>query len=282
MLKDLHFHDHPRMEKDHRIPSDHVIIDRSAYVGVLELRNKESSEELSKVGGVIEDQTYNHPEPIIRLYPNKFKIITHESQATEPGLYYINEAISEDVIEPLYKWIDDLIKEKNLLMDGNHASIEEGDFHQKYDYPLGKFGRRHGVCGSKRDYYTSLRLNSIRIDSFLDSLPRIMLWGSYIKGINQKDLLSITLAHDFPTLEQMALIMSLIDIILVEGCQAMWNCLRPLKAMRWIYNGYQAPSQPQVLVLRFTPTIADYYINLENRDNLKKDIDFLKKYLIKE
>lgn len=42
MLENIHFHDHKGLEKVHKVPEDHVIIDREAYNKIKELIYKEN------------------------------------------------------------------------------------------------------------------------------------------------------------------------------------------------------------------------------------------------
>lgn len=71
MLRELHFHDHPGLEKEHNIPKDHVIIDRGSYSTIRKLI---AEEEMIKKIQDEKEKRYRFGEPILRLYPNKFKI----------------------------------------------------------------------------------------------------------------------------------------------------------------------------------------------------------------
>lgn len=293
MFKGLHFHSHPDMERAHRIPSDHVIIDRGAYDELRELIEKERKsdfayneikEALIKCPGVIIHYPPEvvGPESVLKYYPNKFEIITNENQATKPGLYYINSELTNDLKDSLTLWINDLIKEKRDLMRDCASTIMESEFCKKYNYPIGKFMKKQGVYKNLRDYYTGLRLNSIRIDTFLDSEARLMLWGSYVKGLKQENLLSVKLAHEYPTLEHMAVIMSLLNTIINANDQYMYDHINALKYMGYIYNGCLDSDVLNLLIVQMNRVENPYKIDLRDKENLKKDFEILKSYFIKE
>lgn len=272
-LSKLHFHRHKELEREYKIPEDHVIVDSESYLLIERLIKEDKKIEQVKKE---EEAKYHFDEPIPHLYPNKFKVISNLKQIDEPGLYYFNDSMPDGLMEPVSKWIADVLNSKPQISAGyKNASISEIDFHNKYGYPVGKLNYKQDVCLGKREHLLSQGVNPLRIHQKSGILHNITLWGEYLRGIE--------LLHcEHPTIGFVAVLMSIFDILFKEGEQRMLDYVRTLWQRRIIYEGRQHPQKLNLIYVRLGMTSYPYMIDLDKKEDIKRDFEYLKKHLIKD
>jgi phage pi2 protein 07 len=275
MFENLHFHDHPSLEKRYGIPEDHVIIDRDSYKEVIRLINEEVNMSLIKKE---EEARYTFSEPILRLYPNKFKIISDVERAKEPGLYYFNDKMPDGFIEVVVHWISDVLNSRPIVASGyKNASIDEITFCKRYGYPLGKLNYHQDVNSAFRDYLFTRGSNFLRIHNRPGNphLTHITLWGDYLKDISVGDMSPMSVGFA-------GVLMSTFDVLFKEGEQRMLDYLTTLWQRRIIYEGRMHPSQTNLVYIRPSKAYNYYILNMDDPDHVKRDFDYLKAHLLNE
>jgi len=271
---DINLHTHSELEKLYNIPKNYVIIDDDVYIKILNLLQEYDNllEEKSLTQKV--ESSCIFPKSLIHIYPNKFKIISDTDQAKDPGLYYIvNDRVPKDCIPLLEKWVSDIFEYRPFVPAGlKDASISELDFCKKYNYSLGKLNYKMDIPMGKRDYFSGLEINPLRIHDKLGdpSVIHITLWGTYLKDIRVKGA-SISI-------QTAAVLMSIFDILLKQGKQRLFDYLRLLEVNRWVYK---ASSDGNEFFIQPNQVAFYFCYNFSDLSSIERDFEYLKKYLIK-
>jgi len=216
----------------------------------------------SKIERTLEE--YN--SPLLSIYPNKFKIISNTDQIDDDGIYYINSMMPEDLIYPLSDWISEVFKNKYIIPAGFiRGSISYSDFYNKYNYDIKNFNYELNNTLVEMDLYGTYYINPIR---FIDN--KIVLWGEVIRGCNIENLqLTITNA---------AVLMNVLNMFIEKGIESMDRYLLKLTRCGIIY-GFS--NWHEETYIQFSKSIDPYILNTENIENVKRDLNYLKKCLIK-
>jgi hypothetical protein len=260
------------LEKKHKIPKDHVIIDRDSYSKIIELIDEEIKQEQIKEEN---EARYTFPEPILRLYPNKFKLISDIERVKEPGLYYFNDNMPDGFIEVVIYWISDVLNSRPIVASGyKNASIDEITFCKRYGYPLGKLNYRQDVNPAFRDHLFTRGSNFLRIHNRPGN-SHITLWGDYLKDVFVGDLKSLSVGFA-------GVLMSTFDILFREGEQRMLDYLTALRQRRIIYDGGMHSSQTNLVYIKPIRANEYYILDLDCPDHIKRDFDYLKYHLLNE
>lgn len=272
MLENIHFHDHKDLEILYKIPQDHVIIDRESYNEIVKLRDNDIAIQKIKEK---EEKRYQFDEPILRLYPNKFKFIKDVAEAKEPGLYYINPKVPDCAIESLIKWIAWTLEQRFAYPCGyNRCSIENAKFSTNFGYHFpNDLNYKMDIPLGERECYYNQRINPVRIDQAQGS-PRIIIWGDSVRGIRINNLPYMTVCFA-------GVLMSVFDMLFTEGEQRALDYCTVLKRNRYVYRADQHPVYRNIVCLTPTKTHENYVMDFDKPDDIRKDFEILKKYLLK-
>lgn len=201
------------------------------------------------------------------MYPNKFKIIKNMDEVIDDcSIYYVSENIPGDLIEPLTRWISDVLEKREYPPAGfKNASISYSDFCTKYGYDFTKMSYGWGMSMDKCEYYYSRGINPIR---FLDG-NKIVLWGQLVHK-SYKQLLSNT---PVDSLTDISVIMSFCAFCLERGISDSLKYLSLLECNRLVY-GFERFYSDSVSI-KLTP-LNIWNIIVGDEDELKKCLFDLK------
>jgi len=260
--------------KEELISVDPINILKSRFIGknfdVCDV-STEDVNILRKVANNIEKKIIEYKEPLLKLYPDKFKIIINPNQITEDGIYYINSKIPLDVEKPLYTWICDVLNKERICPAGHaRGSISYSDFCTKYDYGMVKLSKVLCMSNSEMNFYHK----EYNINSIVFMNNRIILWGEIFKGIIAKDLkMTITIA---------TILMNIFDIFYKKGLDYMYEYLENLA-----YNGiiYNFDTYENETFITFAKCAIPFRYNFEEvgaREYVLKHLNYLKQHLLIE
>jgi len=195
---------------------------------------------------------------LLLMYPNKFKIIKNMDEVIDGcgcSIYYVSENIPDDLIEPLTRWISDVLEKREYPPAGfNNASISYSDFCTKYGYNFTKMSYGWEMSMDKCEYYYSRGINPIR---FLDS-NKIVLWGQLIHKSSNPSVNSLT---------DISVMMSFCAFCLERGISESLKYLGLLEYNRLVYGSERFYDGS--ISIKLTP-LNIWNINVGDKDELKK------------
>lgn len=238
----------------------------------------------------IEDINYGHNLYPIALYPNKFKIVRGMDEVDDDGIYYVNENIEDELIEPFTNWINDIYKNKYLMPVGRQrASIPVSEFYKKYDnnnilnFQSLNINRRD-MCEAKADYYYTNDLNPIRFFRTNPGLD-ITLWGQVVRCQNLYTECELRLFEN-KNISDIVVLMNLLNNLLIinpefsiVGSNDVYikEYLYKLKCLRHIYEGELMDHYLHIKMIR-----SDWIkIDINNLYAIKHDLELLKGLVMK-
>jgi len=198
---------------------------------------------------------------LLFVYPNKFKIIKNMDEVIDDcSIYYVNENIPGDLIEPLTRWISDVLEKREYPPAGfKNASISYSDFCTKYGYDFTKMNYGWVMSMDKCEYYYSREINPIR---FLDG-NKIVLWGQLVYKSYQ--------LHNYQpsinSLTDISVIMSFCAFCLGRSISESLKYLSLLKYNRLVYGVERYCDD--IVLIKLTP-LNVWNINVGDKDELKK------------
>lgn len=208
---------------------------------------------------------------LLSIYPNKFKVIKSLDEIVEDcNIYYVNENIPDDLVQPLTMWIYDVLEKRECPPAGfKNASISYVDFCINYGYDIKKLNYKLGMCLAKEEYYYSNSVNPIRFRNGICGEERILLWGQEI--IKTPSLPS---AYDGSTIDTLSVIMNVILVCLKTDVEHLKKYIDMLRSCRLLLDGDVIDN-----IICLKPRLCGlYYTQLEmNKDMLKGVLNSLMK-----